>query len=174
VPGNGLQRQTAYTARGILEKIALLPSGAGAALGVGAIALVAGARWLVLLLLFFGAATAVTRFRRRDKTRRAGGRLDKAGPRDAAQVLANGGAFALGVLLLAATGDERWAAFAAGALAAASADTWATELGLLSAAAPRSIISGARVRLRNGSKGALLRRDHQCGARRVRPHQRRG
>ena len=49
------------------------------------------------------------------------------------------------MLLLAATGDERWAAFAAGALAAASADTWATELGLLSAAAPRSIISGARV-----------------------------
>jgi uncharacterized protein (TIGR00297 family) len=145
VPGNELQRRSWHRVDGVLRKIALSPSGALAALGIGALALLAGARWVVLLLVFFGAATAVTRFRRREKLQRAGGLLDKTGPRDAAQVLANGGAFALGALLFAVTGDERWAVVAAGALAAASADTWATELGLLSSATPRSIISGAQV-----------------------------
>lgn len=99
----------------------------------------------MLLVVFFAAATAVSRFKRREKIDRAGSFIEKTGPRDAVQVIANGAVFALGALLFGITGEQPWAGFAAGALAAASADTWATELGLLSPNQPRSIVSGRRV-----------------------------
>jgi uncharacterized protein (TIGR00297 family) len=155
VPGNVLQRRRLDRTGGLLRKITLSPSGAAAAVAVGAAAAFAGVDWITLLLVFFVAATAVTGFRRVEKQNRARALLEKAGPRDAAQVVANGAAFALGAVLFAVTADGRWMAFAAGALAAASADTWATELGLLSSSVPRSIVSGRRVS-RGTSGGVTL------------------
>ena len=58
--------------------------------------------------------------------------------RNERQVLANGGIAALAAL----TGN--WTSFA-GALAAANADTWATEIGRFSPTSPRLITNGARV-----------------------------
>ena len=63
---------------------------------------------------------------------------DGAGRRNERQVLANGGAAALAALL------GSWPAFA-GALAAATADTWATEIGSRSREQPRLLTSGAPV-----------------------------
>jgi uncharacterized protein (TIGR00297 family) len=61
------------------------------------------------------------------------------GPRrNARQVLANGGVAALAALL------GSWPAVA-GAIAAATADTWATEIGAFSPTGPRLITTGARV-----------------------------
>jgi uncharacterized protein (TIGR00297 family) len=65
----------------------------------------------------------------------------KGGARDATQVLANGGVFALAAVLWAASGSDVWRAVGAGAIAAAAADTWATEVGTLAGRAPRSIMS---------------------------------
>ena len=67
-------------------------------------------------------------------------RIGKAGPRDASQVLANGAVAAL-CALAALYLDPRYAAAFAGSLAAATADTWGTEIGTLVNAPPRSIFT---------------------------------
>jgi uncharacterized protein (TIGR00297 family) len=124
---------------------ALTTSGAFAALVIGATAIAAGWQWGVLLIGFFVAAIQASAFRRAEKLQRAGDVIAKPGPRTAVQVIANGGAFAVAAVLFAVTDEPAARTFAAGALAAASADTWATELGLLSPATPRLISSGLRV-----------------------------
>lgn len=141
---NGLQQQ--QTLRGNAPGVAdLTRSGLVAALLVGAAAIMAGLSWLVLLLLYFAAATIVSRFGGDSKAAKAGTVLEKSGSRDALQVLANGGVFTVGTIMYALVADPAWLAFAAGALAASSSDTWATELGLLSSATPRSIVTGKPV-----------------------------
>lgn len=66
--------------------------------------------------------------------------LEKQGARDASQVLANGGIATICVLL-AIFGDQRFIAAFAGAFAAATADTWGTEVGTLLGRNPRSILT---------------------------------
>jgi uncharacterized protein (TIGR00297 family) len=61
--------------------------------------------------------------------------------RDAWQVLANGGLFAVAAVTWGVSGSWEAGLFGFGALAAATADTWATEIGMALDAAPRSIIS---------------------------------
>ena len=102
----------------------LTTAGAAAALAVGA-ATVWGVGWrgFGLLLAFFVSGSLLTR----------GG-----GQRNARQVMANGGVAALAALA------GSWPAFA-GAVAAATADTWATEIGAFSPTPPRLITSGAPV-----------------------------
>jgi uncharacterized protein (TIGR00297 family) len=61
--------------------------------------------------------------------------------RDSVQVLANGGVAAL-ALAASACGWRAGQAAALGALAAAAADTWASEIGVRSSTSPRSIVTG--------------------------------
>jgi len=76
-----------------------------------------------------------------------------AGPRRrAAQVLANGWAAGLGALVIPAAPPVGWA-LVAGGLAAAQADTWATELGRRSRRLPRLITNGTPVPI--GTSGAV-------------------
>ncbi|GJG85552.1 hypothetical protein tb265_07330 [Gemmatimonadetes bacterium T265] len=121
----------------------LVPSGAAAAVAVGTVAMSAGWGWGALLIGFFGSSTALSRWRRDEKARRTGGVVAKGGARDAAQVLANGGAFAAAAAAGALAGrGPRGAALAgaaAGALGAAAADTWATEVGTALGGAPRLV-----------------------------------
>ena len=90
-------------------------------------------------------STALSRFGAGAKARRTDGVVAKGGRRDAVQVLANGGAFAVAAAGALVHSHALWAAVGAGALAAATADTWATEIGTLRGAPPRSILTGRPV-----------------------------
>lgn len=65
--------------------------------------------------------------------------LPEQSERNARQVLANGGVFVGLIVLGEASGDARYLVAGVGALAAAAADTWATEIGTLWGETPRSI-----------------------------------
>lgn len=120
-------------------------SGAVAAVGVGTAAAAAGWRWAVVLVAFFVASTALSRYRHAAKHARAGDMIEKGDARDAAQVLANGAVFASAALASTVLADPTWTAAAFGALAASTSDTWATEVGTLAARGPRSIVSSRPV-----------------------------
>lgn len=134
--GLALAGAIALTARraGVLSR-----SGAGAAIVVGTASVAAGWTWGALLIAFFISSSTLSRMRAAVKARRTAGVVAKGGERDAAQVLANGGPFALAAVLSLLTPWSGWAVAAAGALAAATADTWGTELGTLANAPPRLI-----------------------------------
>lgn len=133
---------------------ALNAGGAAAAALVGGLVFgLGGFPWAVLLLTFFISSSLLSRaFAARKAALNE--KFAKGSRRDYAQVLANGG---LGALLSVAywvfpTQIVLWIAFA-GALAAVNADTWGTELGVLSQSPPR-IISSWRVADR-GTSGAV-------------------
>jgi len=120
---------------------ALSLGGAVAALLVGTAAAIAGWTWATVLIVFFVTSSALSRFKHDARDARIGRIVEKGNERDAFQVLANGGVFAGGALVATATGGPAWAAAALGALAAATADTWATEVGTVAGGSPRSVIS---------------------------------
>jgi uncharacterized protein (TIGR00297 family) len=118
----------------------LTRSGAIAAFVVGTLTYAAGTIGFTLILLaFFGSSVVLSRLGRARK----GALVDvgKHGARDALQVLANGGVATACAVGFAFTHDVRWAVAFAGAYAAATADTWATEIGTLARQTPRSIVS---------------------------------
>jgi uncharacterized protein (TIGR00297 family) len=129
-------------AGGVWRAGLLSTSGAVAAAILGSLSALAGLHWMTLLLTFFGTSVALGRVGRAEKQRRSAGVIEKSGARDATQVLANGAIFGVGALL-AIDGNisTAAAAVALGALASATADTWGTEIGMLSRRAPRSILT---------------------------------
>ena len=123
----------------------LSTSGAVAAAVVGTVAIAAGWSWGILLLSFFVSASGLSKVGERRKADRVGPILEKGGERDARQVLANGGVYAVAALGHILLPSPLWYAMGAGALAASASDTWATEVGTLAGGEPISIISGKRV-----------------------------
>lgn len=117
----------------------LSPGGALAATVLGTVVVAAGWDWGALLIAFFGSATLLSRWQREWKLRRTAGILAKSGARDAWQVAANGGVFGLCALGALASPHQLWLAAGAGAIAAATADTWSTEIGTALGATPRSV-----------------------------------
>jgi uncharacterized protein (TIGR00297 family) len=105
------------------------------------------------LIAFFLTCTALGRYRKSEKSQRTEGIVEKGDCRDATQVLANGGPAAVFCLLYAATGQSLFYVGALAALAAATADTWATEIGLLSPTAPRDVLTWREVT--PGTSGAV-------------------
>jgi uncharacterized protein (TIGR00297 family) len=117
--------------------------GALAATAVGAIVFARGGPpGAAALLAFFVSSSALSRLGESSKR----GQTDKGARRDAWQVLANGGAATLSIALGSRAGFV-------GGLAAAAADTWATEVGMLSKHPPRLIISWRAVQ--RGKSGGV-------------------
>ena len=123
-----------------LRARSLSPSGAVAAVITGIVCSAAGTSWAAMLIAFFVSSTALGRIRADVRARRIGAIVAKGGPRDARQVLANGGVFAAAALGHLMHPSTIWLAIGGGALAAAAADTWATEIGSLASQTPRDIV----------------------------------
>lgn len=135
----------ALAALGVWRFRWLSPGGGAAAVLVGAGVLAgAGVAGLGLLLFFFVSSSLLTGFHAAAKRAVAVARADRTG-RSAGQVLANGGVAAAAALL----GLAGWAAPAqlalVGSLAAATADTWATEIGTAGRWPTRRIVGWRRV-----------------------------
>jgi len=136
-------------------KVGVLSNSGGwaAALTGGLIFGLGGLSWAVLLLAFFISSSALSKAFSRRKTA-LNEKFSKGSRRDWEQVLANGGLGALLVIIYALfpTQDWLWPAFS-GAMAAVNADTWATELGVLSRSLPRLITNGKVVE--RGTSGGI-------------------
>ncbi len=132
---------------------ALTIDGALAAAAVGAVTFgLGGIVPAVLLLAFFLSSSGLSMVGRSKKAGLAD-RYQKGSRRDWLQVMANGGVAAGCAAGLGLSGRSFWLAGVAGALAAATADTWGTELGVLSGGRPRMVTSGRRVE--PGTSGAI-------------------
>jgi uncharacterized protein (TIGR00297 family) len=133
---------------------ALSKSGAWAAVLTGGFIFgLGGLAWAALLLTFFISSSALSRAFGKRKASLAE-KFSKGSRRDWGQVLANGG---LGACLAVAFTLRQqpewiWLAFA-GAMAAVNADTWSTELGVLSKTPPRMITNGKQVE--RGTSGGI-------------------
>jgi len=90
------------------------------------------------LVAFFLSGSLLSRLFRSRKAQ-VEAEFAKTGTRDLGQALTNGGVAAAAALGYAWTGELPWMGALLGSLAAASADTWATELGVLARSAPRLI-----------------------------------
>jgi uncharacterized protein (TIGR00297 family) len=102
-----------------------------------------GWAWGFALIAFFISSSLLSRFKESIKTQRAGEKFAKGGRRDFWQALANGGLGALVALIYGVSGTpDLLLAFFAGVMGTVTADTWATELGVLSTRPPRLITSG--------------------------------
>lgn len=133
---------------------ALSTSGAVAASLVGGLIFgLGGIPWATLLLIFFISSSLLSRAFSRRKAALSE-KFVKGSRRDHGQVLANGGLGALLALIYWYFPDHPvlWIAYA-GAMAAVNADTWATELGVLSPSPPRLITNGRVVT--RGTSGAV-------------------
>jgi uncharacterized protein (TIGR00297 family) len=131
-------------------------SGAAAATLLGGVIFgLGGLPWAAVLLTFFISSSALSRLARRYKVR-LDDKFAKGSQRDWAQVLANGGLGMALVTLQVFFPDNPliWYAYI-GAMAAVNADTWATELGVLSSRRPRLITTGLPVE--RGTSGGITR-----------------
>jgi uncharacterized protein (TIGR00297 family) len=97
-----------------------------------------GWTWGLTLIAFFVTSSALSHFRHEQKQRLAGEKFEKGGRRDLFQTLANGGTGAVLALIYGLSGaPPALLALFAGVMATVTADTWATEIGVLSPRPPR-------------------------------------
>lgn len=105
-----------------------------------------GWSWGLSLIFFFVSSSLLSHWKAREKASTASDKFSKGSERDLGQVAANGGVATLLALLYGCSKNpelrDTLEAGYVGALATATADTWATELGVLSPHAPRLILTG--------------------------------
>ncbi|MFR8300538.1 MAG: DUF92 domain-containing protein, partial [Gordonibacter urolithinfaciens] len=119
---------------------------------VGVLAFVFGGWPLWLLLMwFFGSSNVASKLIRR--VRGAHPAEKGGGPRKLRQVLANSVPFLACALAYAATGEAWFLIVSAGALAASTADTWASEVGMYSRKPPVNIVT--REPMQRGLSGGV-------------------
>ncbi len=133
----------------------LTASGALGAIVVGTLIFATGGWvWGVLLVAFFVTSSALSHYQERAKEPLAE-KFQKGHRRDLGQVLANGGWGALTALVFGFSPHPVFFFAFVGAMATVNADTWSTELGVLSKTAPRLISNGRVVAV--GTSGGVTR-----------------
>jgi uncharacterized protein (TIGR00297 family) len=136
----------------------LSQSGAVGALIVGTFIFgLGGWVWGIMLAVFFISSSFLSHFKEREKATVAE-KFEKGHRRDIGQVFANGGLGALIAVMSvfvpeSVVAHDTWFFLFIGVMATVTADTWATELGTLSKAAPRLITSGRVVEV--GTSGGV-------------------
>jgi uncharacterized protein (TIGR00297 family) len=131
----------------------LKPSGAFAAFLTGLLILAGfGLKGLILMGVFFLTSSLLSRYKSKRKEH-LGELHEKGSARDWAQVAANGGTAAFSGLANVIFPDPVWLIVFGISLASANADTWASELGVLSKRQPLSIKTLKRVP--RGTSGAI-------------------
>ena len=144
--GSGLVLSTAIGGLAYWRK-SLSVSGWLGAILVGTLTLgFGGWAWGLTLIIFFISSSLLSRYKEQIKEKRAAEKFEKGGRRDFSQTMANGGLSALCAVAYASAGRPTvlLAAFV-GLMATVNADTWATELGVLSPHKPRLITTGREV-----------------------------
>ncbi|MCX7683248.1 MAG: DUF92 domain-containing protein [Anaerolineae bacterium] len=111
-----------------------------------------GWEWGLLLIAFFVSSSLLSFYRSADKEALAE-KFAKGHRRDLGQALANGGLAALLAVCSFLRPHPIWFIACVGALATVNADTWATELGVLSRSLPRLITTGRQVEV--GTSGGI-------------------
>ena len=123
----------------------LSTSGAVGAVLVGTLIFgLGGWEWGLLLITFFVSSSWLSHYRKADKGQVAE-KFAKGSRRDLGQVLANGGLGAILAVVSARYPNPLLFAAFVGVMATVNADTWATELGILSRVPPRLVTSGDEV-----------------------------
>ncbi|MBS1910804.1 MAG: DUF92 domain-containing protein [Bacteroidetes bacterium] len=119
-------------------------SGAWATFVLGALVFgTGGVPWSVPLITFFVLSSILSRFgprRKRMMAQRLERVFEKGSTRDAGQVAANGGVAGIIALANLIAPSPLWFTAYLGSLAAAAADTWATEIGVLATGRTISIV----------------------------------
>ncbi|MCO5229506.1 MAG: DUF92 domain-containing protein [Thermomicrobiales bacterium] len=127
---------------------ALAPSGVIAATMMGTVVVGAGGWWPgFILVAFFVSSSAISHIGSQSDHQARGAQ------RDWVQVLANGWPMLIGCLLFGFSENTNWLLFGIGGIAAATVDTWSSELGRRSHAPPRLITTGKVVQ--TGTSGAV-------------------
>ena len=131
----------------------LSPSGSVAATIMGCIIFgFGGLKWSLPLLAFFISSSLLSRLGKQQKAK-FDLIFEKSSQRDALQVLANGGVGLVIILIdLVVRADFLYLLYIA-AFAAAAADTWATEIGVVYGKIPRSILTAQPVE--KGASGGI-------------------
>lgn len=140
----------AYTA--YVKKSLTLDGSIGATFLGTVMCITSGIFGSLLMIIFFISSSMLSRFRKGMKEEVAR-QFDKTGRRDIVQVFANGGVGLIYSVLFYATKNPSFLVMLGASFAAANADTWATELGILNKKRPISLRTLKRVE--RGTSGAV-------------------
>ncbi len=111
-----------------------------------------GWQWSIPILVFFILSSLLSKTGKQRKLKFKD-TFEKSGIRDYTQVISNGGLAAIYILVFIFSADEKYFEYYLVALASATADTWATEIGILLNTKPRLITTFKKVN--PGVSGAI-------------------